>query len=144
MNFHRDCACCGNRVTAYTLPLNEGLVRAFLKFSDARLRIGRPCKKGEIGLENSEYSNFQNLRHFYLIAQAEKGRSWEMTDIGWAFLRGEMHLMTPAAHLGGETLPSTHEAWATHHETRRAVRISDVMPEDWKQRNAFKAEKTGT
>lgn len=143
MNYHRDCPGCGHRITAYTLPLNEGLVRAFLRFADARVRSGKPLKKGEIGLENAEYSNFQNLRHFRLVSQQERGRLWEMTDVGWAFLRGELSISTPAAHFGGLTLDSNHPAWETHNEPRKSVRISDVMPADWKDRDAFKAEKCG-
>lgn len=50
MNFHDTCPHCGRVTTAYTLPLNEGLVRAFIKFADARIRLGRPVKKGELEL----------------------------------------------------------------------------------------------
>lgn len=143
MKYFEDCPHCHRRVTAYTLPLNEGLIRAFLIFAVARIKAGRPVKKGELGLENSQYSNFQNLRHFALVAQLEKGRHWEMTPLGWNFLRGRTSILNPAAHLGGATLSPFHPAWGTHKEARQLVHIHDVMPEEWKDRAEFKQEKTG-
>ena len=144
MNFRHICDHCGHVMTAYTLPMNEGLIRAFLIFADARVRLGRPLKKGEIGLDNSQYSNFQNLRHFGLIAQPEKGRVWEMTQTGWDFLRGGV-IYTPAAHMGGQTLSPFHQAWATHTEPqRKLISLRDVLPEDYKQRAEYQVEKTGS
>ncbi len=143
MQYHEDCPHCGKRITAYTLPLNEGLVRGFLKFVDARIRLGAPVRKGALGLTNSEYGNFQNLRHFHLVAQIEKGAAWEVTDVGWAFLRGELKVLTPAGHFGGATMDSNHPGWRTHHHPRKAVSVRDVLPDEWKSRPMFQAEKVG-
>ncbi len=143
MNYRRACDHCGHVLTAYTLPLNEGLVRAFIALVMARIRLGRPVKKGELGLTNAQYSNAQNLRHFGLIFQPEKGRSWEVTPLGWNFYRGKSSIFTPAAHLGGMTLLPSHPAWATHKEQRRDVLIREVLPEEWKDRAEFAVEKMG-
>lgn len=141
MNYHEDCPHCGRRITAYTLPLNRGLALAFLKFADARMKLGRPVEKGELGLTNSQYGNFQNLRHFDLIAQEEKGRAWDFTRRGLLFFQGEAKVLNPAGHFGGKTLDPDALAWATHDGARVEVSIRDVLPEEWKQREEFKLEK---
>lgn len=143
MNYHDTCRCCGHKVTAYTLPMNEGLIRGFLLFKEARVRLGRPVRKGELGLTNSQYGNFQNLRHFGLLSQVEKGRDWEMTPLGWAFASGRARVLNPAGHLGGETLPDDHLAWSTHPKARELVSIYDVLPLEYKQRAEYQAEKVG-
>jgi hypothetical protein len=141
MNYHEDCPHCGRRITAYALPLNRGLALAFLAFADARMRLARPVDKGELGLTNSQYANFQNLRHFGLIMQTDKGRAWDFTRLGLAFFQGQAKVITPAGHFGGRTLEPDALAWATHKARRGEVGIVDVLPEEWKRREEFKAEK---
>lgn len=141
MNYHEDCPHCGKRITAYTLPLNRGLALAFLTFADARIRLQRPVEKGELGLSNSQYGNFQNLRHFGLIFQLERGRAWELTRLGLSFAMGEASVPSPVAHFGAETLPEDHLAWSTHKGPRAKVTIRDVLPAEWKAREEFKVEK---
>ncbi len=129
-------------MTAYTLPLNRGLALAFLTFADARIRLGRPVEKGELGLNNSQYGNFQNLRHFGIVTQLEKGKGWEFTPAGLKFLQGGQ-ILSPVAHMGGKTLEPDHLAWSTHNGPKPApIRILDILPEEWKQREEFKAEKS--
>lgn len=143
MKYAETCPHCGRRVTAYTLRMNVPLARAFLAFATARIRLGRPVKKGELSLTNAQYSNFQNMRHFGIISQQDRGRYWEITPLGWSFLRGKSSVFSPAGHLGGMTLLAGHPAWATHEEGRRDLFIRDVMPEEWKDRAEFQTEKTG-
>lgn len=141
MNFHHDCPQCLHRETAYTLHLSRKLVTAFLAFADARIRLGRPVSKGELGLEAAQYSNFQNLAHFGIIQQAERAGPWEFTPLGLRFLRGEVDLPTPVAHMAGRTLAEDDLAWATHKGERTRKTIRDVMPEDWRVREDYMAEK---
>lgn len=142
MKHKETCSCCGHSVTAYTLPINHGLVNAFVKFAELYIAGGRvPIKKGHIGLTNSQYSNFQNLRHFYLISQDSKGCAWSLTKFGEDFFYGQKAVMSPAAHIGGKTLANDHPAWSTHEEIRKRVYIFDVMPEMSKQRDEYQAEK---
>ncbi len=142
MNYSKQCDCCGHIVTAYTIHLNEPLVRAFLTFAAARIRLGRPVKKCEIELDHSGYGNFQKLRHFHLIEKRDAG-AWEMTVIGWSFIMGTGSVITPAAQFGNSTLGYDHEAWKTHKDGHRSVSIRDVLPADWKDRAAYMAEKAG-
>lgn len=144
MNYTSDCPHCGHRITAYTVHMNRPLALAFLAFCDARMRLGRPVEKGEIGLSNSQYSNFMILRHFNLIFQLEKGRAWEFNPLGILFLEGKASVLSPAAHFGGETLGIDHHAWSTHPHKRQMVSLQQVLPEEWKRREEFAAEKSGS
>lgn len=143
MNYHEKCACCGHRVTAYTLHLNRKIVEAFIKFADARIRLGRPVSKGELGLTNGQYGNFQNLRHFGIIIQHEKAGPWEITPLGLRFLAGVADLPTPVAHMDGKTLDEDDLKWSTHDGKRSRKTIREVMPEDWKTREEYQLEKWG-
>ena len=143
MNHREICGHCGHVTTAYTLNLNEPLMQAFLMFAERRVRAGRPIKKGEIELAPAQYSNFQNLRHMGLIQQEAKGAAWEMTPLGWEFIRGQSPVLNPAGHMGGMTLPVNHPAWTTHEGDRNAVWIKDVLPSEWRDRMSFAQEKAG-
>jgi hypothetical protein len=143
VNHTTCCHCCGHVVAAYTLQLNEQLVRAFATFVRARRQRSGPVKKGEIGLTNQSYSNFQNLRHFGLITQDARGGAWELTTEGRLFYEGRTAVLNPAGHMGGMTLPPDHPAWATHEHRRVPTLIDDVLPPGWRGREEFQAEKAG-
>lgn len=142
MHYFETCQCCGQKKTAYTLPLNGSLVNAFIKFADKYLKDGKGIAKGDIGLTNAQYSNFQNLRHYGIIRQYEKGQDWHLTDTGLAFYYGEKGLNSPIAFMAGETLPDNHPCWATEKNKRNIVRINDVIPGYYKKRPEYQAEST--
>jgi hypothetical protein len=143
MKYGSTCGECGHIKTAYTLPLNKSKVAAFIKFADRYLREGKPIAKGELGLTNSQYGNFQNLRHFGIIEQREKGSEWYLTPLGEAFFFGEASVNVPAAHMAGETLPPDHPAWATHEDKPVAMMIGDIEATHYKRRPEYQAEKAG-
>ncbi len=142
MDFHRACPHCGHVVTAYTVHLNRALAGAFVQFAEARIAAGGPLRKAELRLSHSQYGNFQKLCHFGLIEKRDLSR-WEMTPLGWDFLRGRATILNPAGQFGNATLPAEHPAWSTHEDGRRPVSIRDVMPEEWKERAHYVAEKAG-
>lgn len=148
MKYTERCQCCGHVKTAYTLPMNEGMVRAFVLFmrefarKKTKTHAGAGVKKGDIGLSNSQYGNFQNLRHFGLIFQVHKGGPWTPTQLGWNFYLGTATILNPAGHMAGETLAADHAAWNTHPQERRRITIHEVLPEEWKQREEFQQEKS--
>lgn len=142
MKYSKTCECCGHKVTAYTLMMNEPLCRAFIAFAKERIRLGRPLKKGEIGLSNAQYSNFQNLRHFGIIRQEDKGGAWDVTLLGWMWLSGEARIHSPTAHMGGKTLLYNHEAWDTHPVKPEFITIRERFPELWKERPEYQEEKS--
>jgi hypothetical protein len=54
MKYSESCPHCSKKLTAYTLPLNKGLVGAFAKFAEAFIANGRvPLKKGLLTAPNS-------------------------------------------------------------------------------------------
>lgn len=142
MNYKEKCQCCGQQKTAYTLPLNSSLVNAFIKFADKYLKDGKGVSKGDIGLTNAQYSNFQNLRHFGIIRQYEKGNEWYLTDIGLAFYYGEIGLLSPVAFMGGETLPDNHPCWDTEKKQRSTIHIGDVIQYHYKRRPEYQEDKS--
>lgn len=142
MKYSKTCECCGHKITAYTMPLNQSLVAAFIHFAEKYLKERKGLKKGEIGLTNAQYSNFQNLRHFGIIIQYEKGNEWHLTKFGEDFYYGSTSVLSPAGHLNGETLSESHEAWQFHDKSRRSVFIDDVLPNFYKQRPQYQKEKS--
>ena len=144
MTYAETCKCCGRKSTAYTEPLNARLVRPFLRLIDARLRLRRPVKKSELELTHSEYGNFQKIKYFGIISYDAELGVWDVTPLGWNFQRGLVKLETPVAHIDDEVLPADHLAWATHKGKRRIVGILDVLPEEFKGRAEYAAEKRET
>jgi hypothetical protein len=142
MKHQERCACCGHVKTAYTLPLNDSLVKAFIHFAELSLEKNVGLEKGEIGLTNAQYSNFQNLRHFNLIRQYEKGRKWYLTDFGKDFYYGNVRIKTPVAHMDGKTLDDFHPAWKTHAGGRVEKLITDYYQINYKKREEYQKEKS--
>ncbi len=144
MNYREKCPHCGRIVAAYSVQMNEGLIRAFITFSDARLRLARPVMKHEMTLDHSQYGNFQKLRYFELIYQLENRlEGWEMTPLGWSFFRGEIMILNPAGHIAGQRLADNHSAWSSHKGGRKLIGILDVLPDEYRKRPEFSAEKAG-
>ena len=132
------------RGSAYSLGLTQYMIDAFKKFADQYISGGRRgIKKGNIGLKNSQYTNFQRLRMFGLIQQYLKGSEWYLTDLGEKFYRGEVSIVSPCGHLWNQQLPDSHPAWQTFKGTRKSYYISDKFPSQFKQRQEYKAEKVG-
>lgn len=142
LDFHKVCEHCGHVVSAYTVRLNAPLLGAFIAFAEARIRTGAPLPKSDLSLGHSQYGNFQKLRHFGLI-EKRVAQCWEMTALGWEFLRGRATVLHPAGQFGNSTLPPDHPAWSTLTEPRKAVSIGDVLPAEWRQRASYAAEKAG-
>lgn len=142
MNFHQDCPCCGRRTTAYTVPMNEMLARAFVAFAEARVRYNRPLQKKDFILTNVQYTMFQKLKHFGLIYQHEgAGRTWDITTLGLKWYMGQTTILTPVAFMGNKTLDDQDLAWATHKKPRRAITVYDLLPMEWKKRADYLGEK---
>lgn len=131
------------QLTAYTLNLNNSMANAFAKFAEKYLETGKGINKGDIGLTNPQYSNFQNLRHFGIIEQFEKGNEWYLTSFGESFYYGESQIITPVAFMGGKTLPNDHECWNTHKGDVEAKFLNDRLPEHYKKRPEYQEEKSG-
>lgn len=132
------------KVTAYTLYLNEGMVDAFKRFMVLWMNVRMPVPKGDIGLTTSQYGNFQNLRHFGIIEQAEKGSGWQPTELGMAFYTGKAGVLEPAGMMDGETLDDRHPAWRTHGEGRNLRMIGETGRREYKKREEYQNEVAAT
>ena len=142
MNYQEACSCCGHKKVAYTLPLNKSMVSALVIFANKYQSEGRRgLRKGDIGLTNSQYANFQNLRHFFFVEQRDKGKEWHLTKYGEKFLRGEAVALVPVGHIGGKTIGATHAAWATHDGGRKRIFVGDILTINYKQRSDYQIEK---
>lgn len=143
MKYHEKCECCGHVISAYTMPMNEGHVKSFIKFCEMYLAGGKKgIKKGDIGLTNAQYTNFQNLRYFGIIRQNEKGNEWFLTQFGAGFYYGEDAIKSPCAYMNGNTVEDGHPAWQTHGKPRAMKMINDIYPTHYKQRPEYREEKS--
>ena len=134
MKYTKQCPHCHTIQTAYTFQLNESVVQAFARFAEKYMELGRGLKMPEIGLTNAQYTNFHKLGFFGLITRYAGAPEWHLTKLGRDFYYGTVGVLTPAAHMAGEVLGPTHEAWDTHEADRKTVFIGDIFPIHYKQR----------
>jgi hypothetical protein len=128
--------------TAYSIRLNEIMLNAFKQFAHLYIANNRKgIKKGKIGLRNAQYSNFQNLRHFGIIRQEEKGSEWHLTPKGEGFFQGQFAILSPAGFLNGETLNEDHPAWDTYTGKQELIYIDSSVETRMKQRPEYQEEK---
>lgn len=88
-----SCAACGAKMVEYTFSFNIGLLRC--------LRLMRNHTEGveirTLGLSTSQWTNFQKLRYWGLIAPVSvanlrKGGCWRITQFGTCFLEGTVKI----------------------------------------------------
>ena len=127
MIYHKTCPCCWTVVSAYTINLSEQMIDAFKifvkKYLENRCEWYEGLKKWEIWLKNAQYSNFQNLRYFWIIMN-----NWgkRLLTRKWYDFYSNIHpILNPAWFMAGKTLPDDHEARITH-KPRKEVYMSDV------------------
>ena len=72
----------------YKHRLNKGICEGLLKLYNRQDR----CKLGDLGLTNSQYSNFQKLQYWKLAERVESedecGGIWQITQRGIDFVEG--------------------------------------------------------
>lgn len=141
MKYATQCDHCLHQITAYTLNLNKPLVQAFWIFAQKTIAEKRGLCKGELGLTNAQYSNFQNLRHFGVIELNREKETWTLTEIGVLFYNNQITLLSPVAHMAGKTLPDNHAAWETHHQPRQPRSIIDFEISGWDRRPEFQEQR---
>jgi hypothetical protein len=89
----RFCNECGAKVVEYKHGLSKGLLRGLFRLAQAG---GGPINIRTIGLTVDQLTNFQKLKYWNLVVKSNpkstKGGDWHITDVGWAFLRGQITL----------------------------------------------------
>jgi len=130
--------------SAYSITMNETNKNAFLQFASRFIGGGsKGLKKGDIGLKNAQYSNFQNLRHFGIIEQREGSNKWFLTEKGLQFYNGEIPIESPAGFIGGKTIERHHPAWDTYKGERSLMYINGFTTNEVKRKKEYQEEKTG-
>lgn len=138
MKFSEQCNHCGHKDTAYTYNLNVGKVSALRKLIDRYERTKAPVQLGDMGITNSQYTNFCHLAYFGLALHLTEG--WIPTEKGTMFIYGEIGTQVPVAVLNGEVLPADHEAWTTHTNTPTTKFVFDINNTAYKRRGEYQEE----
>lgn len=124
------CPHCGGKMVEYVHHLNEPLVLALRRLYVAA--GGGPVHLRDVALTYSQRCNFQKLRYFGLVDQAEPGKRtgrWRITDAGVRFLRGDAECYESVWTWRGEFA-----RWGGER-----VRLRDVVG-DYEQREEWAAE----
>lgn len=138
MKYSKKCDHCGHKNTAYLHGLNIGKVSALRKLVDRYEMTKAPVQLGDLGITNSQYTNFCHLAYFDLATHLTEG--WIPTQKGIMFIYGEIGVQTPVAILNSEVLPLDHEAWATHNTRPAIAFVMDINNTAYKKRPEFQKE----
>lgn len=97
------CPHCSAKMVEYPHGLSKGLLRCLVKM----VRAGTGDKDlGDLQMNYNQQSNFQKLRYWGLVEKSdpgsEKGGKWRMTDLGWAFVKGEIQMRNKVWSYRGE------------------------------------------
>lgn len=138
MKFSEQYQSCGHKDTAYTYNLNLGKVSALRKLIDRYELTKAPVQLGDMGITNSQYTNFCHLAYFGLAKHITEG--WIPTELGIAFIYGEAGVQVPVAVLNGRVLEASHPAWETHTKTPETKYVFDINNTAYKKRGEYQEE----
>lgn len=102
----KTCDCCGASMVQYKHRLSAILVSVLKKLNDA----GGETNLQNLGLERTEWDNFQKLRYWGLVAKTvgdngkRKSGTWTITDTGRQFLAGLAKMQVTAVTYRGQTV----------------------------------------
>jgi hypothetical protein len=89
------CPCCGAKMKLHWHRLNKGLVNVLIKFRKQVIAKGKnEVQISELGLNTTEFCNFQKLRYHAMIAKCRDadgnrmGGYWLLTKRGNQFCKG--------------------------------------------------------
>jgi hypothetical protein len=80
------CPACGRKTTEYTHGINKTLVSCLRALHNA----GGSARLDALGLDNSQFTNFQKLRYFGLAVSIGAYSEWQITRAGVSFLQGRL------------------------------------------------------
>ena len=92
------CPTCGHKLVEYKHSINKTLVSCLARLN----ALGGRARLDQMGLNNTQFSNFQKLRYFALAVPTNENNEWQITDRGIWFLQGRIQIsrfvMTKNAH----------------------------------------------
>jgi hypothetical protein len=89
----KHCECCGAPLVEYKHSLSKGIARCLYKLAQAG---GGPIKLNELPLNHTQQCNMPKLQYWGLIEKSHPDSAragiWNITELGWSFLRAEMRI----------------------------------------------------
>jgi len=140
MKYTIKCDHCDHIKTAYVHILNTGKVDALRKLVDFYEEHKRSAPLKDLGITNSQYTNFCHLPYFNLALRVEGG--WVPTQRGISFIYGQHSVLHPVAVMESKVLDSNHEAWDSHKTERKYKSVQDFSEFAYKKRGEFAREKS--
>jgi len=82
------CPLCGRKITEYKHTINKTLVAGLAKLN----ALGGRARIDKMGLDYTQFTNFQKLRYFGLIVSTNENSEWQITDQGIWFLQSRIQI----------------------------------------------------
>ena len=82
------CPACGQKIVEYKHGLNRTLISCLWHLGSA----GGRARLDKMGLDNTQFTNFQKLRYFHLVVPTGQHSEWQITRDGVEFLQGRRRI----------------------------------------------------
>ena len=88
MKNYSICPTCGHKSVDYKHSINKTLISSLARLYQA----GGTSRLDRLGLNNTQFTNFQKLRYFNLVVQPNNSNEWQITKLGVWFLQGRIQV----------------------------------------------------
>jgi len=82
------CPACGRKITEYKHTINKTLVAGLARLN----ALGGRARIDRMGLDYTQFTNFQKLRYFGLAIPTNEHSEWQITEQGVWFLQGRIQI----------------------------------------------------
>ena len=82
------CPACGRKITEYKHTINKTLIAGLARLN----ALGGRARIDRMGLDYTQFTNFQKLRYFGLAIPTNEHSEWQITDQGIWFLQGRIQI----------------------------------------------------
>jgi hypothetical protein len=82
------CPTCGRKITEYKHTINKTLVAGLARLN----ALGGRARIDRMGLDYTQFTNFQKLRYFGLAIPTNEHSEWQITEQGVWFLQGRIQI----------------------------------------------------
>ena len=99
------CPVCGHKLVEYKHSINKTLVSCLARLN----ALGGRARLDQMGLNNTQFSNFQKLRYFALAVPTNENNEWQITDRGVWFLQGRIQVSRFVMTKNAQTIRESNE-----------------------------------
>lgn len=99
------CPSCGRQSTEYKHSINKTLVSGLARLN----AMGGCARLDQMGLDNTQFANFQKLRYFNLAVPTHDSNKWQITNTGLWFLQGRIQIPRFVITRNANTIRESHE-----------------------------------